>query len=198
MDGQHLPLEKIDVISARLYGEHGYPHDAWTRLRRESPVEAIAATEWREVMATILDGAFYCAQACVPHLRASGAGSIVNIGGMTGHTGAKNRAHVVAAKAGLAGLTKALAQELAGDRITVNCVSPGLIDTVRGASSVLNPEHHRSSRNVLGRRGSPQEIAAAVVYLCGPGARYVTGQTLHVNGGGWMGLTVAVVFRITI
>ena len=156
-------------------------------LRRESPVEAIAASEWREVMATILDGAFYCAQACIPHLRASGAGSIVNIGGMTGHTGAKNRAHVVVAKAGLAGLTKALAQDLAGDRITVNCVSPGLIETVRGASSVLNPDHHRSSRNVLDRRGSPEEVAAAVVYLCGPGARYVTGQTLHVNGGGWMG-----------
>ena len=155
-------------------------------LRRESPVEAMAVAEWREVMATILDGAFYCAQACLPHLRASGAGRIVNIGGLTAHTGAKNRAHVVAAKAGLAGLTRALAQELASDRITVNCVSPGLIDTTRGASSTLAPDHHRSSRNVLGRRGTPQEVAAAVCHLCEPGAHYVTGQTLHVNGGAWM------------
>jgi 3-oxoacyl-[acyl-carrier protein] reductase len=156
-------------------------------LRRESPIEAMAAAEWREVMATILDGAFYCAQACVPWLRASGAGAIVNIGGMTAHTGAKNRAHVVAAKAGLTGLTRALAHELAVDNITVNCVSPGLIDTTRGASSTLSPDHHQTSRNLLGRRGMPQEVAAAVRYLCEPGARYVTGQTLHVNGGAWMG-----------
>jgi 3-oxoacyl-[acyl-carrier protein] reductase len=156
-------------------------------LRRESAVEVMTAAEWREVMATILDGAFYCTQACVPHLRASGAGAIVNIGGMTGHSGARHRAHVVAAKAGLAGLTKALALELASDNITVNCVAPGLIETTRGASSALNPDHHRTSSNVLGRRGTPQEVAAAVAYLCGPGARYVTGQTLHVNGGAWMG-----------
>jgi 3-oxoacyl-[acyl-carrier protein] reductase len=156
-------------------------------LRRESPLEAITLAEWREVTATILDGAFHCAQACVPYLRKSGAGTIVNIGGLTGHTGAKNRVHVVAAKAGLAGLTRALAQELAADNITVNCVSPGLIETARGGSSTENPDHHRTSRNVLGRRGTPEEVAAAVLYLCGPGARYVTGQTLHVNGGAWMG-----------
>jgi 3-oxoacyl-[acyl-carrier protein] reductase len=156
-------------------------------VRRESPIEAMAAAEWREVMATILDGAYHCAQACVPHLRESGAGTIVNIGGMTGHMGARNRVHVVAAKAGLAGLTRALAHELAGDNITVNCVSPGLIETVRGGTSTENPDHHRSSRNAVGRRGTPEEVAAAVCYLCGPGARYVTGQTLHVNGGAWMG-----------
>jgi 3-oxoacyl-[acyl-carrier protein] reductase len=156
-------------------------------LRRESPLEAMAFAEWREVMATILDGAFHCAQACVPHLRESGAGTIVNIGGLTGHTGARNRAHVVAAKAGLAGLTRALAQELAGDNITVNCVSPGLIETARGGTSTEHPDHHRTSRNVVGRRGTPEEVAAAVLYLCGSGARYVTGQTLHVNGGAWMG-----------
>jgi 3-oxoacyl-[acyl-carrier protein] reductase len=156
-------------------------------LRRESPLEAMAFAEWREVMATILDGAFLCAQACVPHLRESGAGTIVNIGGLTGHTGARNRVHVVAAKAGLAGLTRALAQELAGDHITVNCVAPGLIETARGGTSTEHPDHYRTSRNVVGRRGTPAEVAAAVLYLCGPGARYVTGQTLQVNGGAWMG-----------
>ena len=156
-------------------------------LRRGAPIEAITAAEWREVMATTLDGAFYCAQACVPYLREGGAGTIVNIGGLTGYAGAKNRVHVVAAKAGLAGLTRALAQELAVDNITVNCVSPGLIETVRGGSSAVNPDHHRTTQNVVGRRGAPEEVAAAVLYLCGPGARYVTGQTLHVNGGAWMG-----------
>ena len=156
-------------------------------IRRESALEAISAGDWRRVMAGTLDGAVHCAQACAPHLRASGAGAIVNIGGLTAHSGAKMRAHVVAAKAGLTGLTRALAHELAAGNVTVNCVAPGLIDTVRSAaSSALQPDHHRSAANVLGRRGTPAEVAAAVKYLCGPGARYVTGQTLHVNGGAWM------------
>ena len=84
-------------------------------------------------------------------------------------------------------MTKALAQELAADNITVNCVSPGLIDTVRGGSSVAHPVHHRTTSNVVGRRGTPEEVAAAVCFLCSAGARYITGQTLHVNGGAWMG-----------
>ena len=157
-------------------------------VRRESALADTSGEEWRGVLASVLDGAFFCAQACVPHLRSGGAGSIVNIGGLTGHSGAKHRVHVVTAKAGLAGMTKALAQELAADNITVNCVSPGLIDTVRGSSSsAARPAHHQTTANVLGRRGTPDEVAAAVCFLCGDGARYITGQTLHVNGGAWMG-----------
>ena len=90
----------------------------------------------------------------------------------------------MAAKAGLAGLTRALAHDLASDGITVNCVSPGTIDTVR-ASAV--PGFHTGLRNPLGRLGRAEEVAAAIRYLAGPGARYVTGQTLHVNGGLYMG-----------
>ena len=84
-------------------------------------------------------------------------------------------------------MTKALAHELATENITVNCVAPGLIDTVRGSSSAISPQHHAATTNVAGRRGTPDEVAAAVRYLCSDGARYVTGQTLHVNGGAWMG-----------
>ena len=156
-------------------------------LRRETPIERLTSAEWREVLATTLDAAFHCAHACIPHLRASGAGAIVNIGGLTAYSGAQHRAHVVAAKAGLAGFTRALAHELAADNITVNCVAPGLIDTVRGGSAALDPTHHRTTVNALGRRGSVDEVASAVCFLCGPGARYITGQTLHVNGGAWMG-----------
>jgi 3-oxoacyl-[acyl-carrier protein] reductase len=156
-------------------------------LRKESPIDQMAHEEWREVMATILDGAFNCVKACVQHLRQGGNGVIVNIGGLTAHTGARHRAHVVAAKAGLVGLTRALAHDFAADRITVNCVSPGLIATARGGTSPVQPDHHRTSRTLTGERGAPDDVARTVRFLCGPGARYITGQTLHVNGGAFLG-----------
>ena len=110
----------------------------------------------------------------------------MNIGGETGHRGAAGRAHVVTAKAGLAGLTKALALELAPQRITVNCVVPGRIDTAREMAEVDAAPAHRPAAPPLGRLGAPEEVAAMVRMLCGPDARYVTGQAIHVNGGGWM------------
>jgi 3-oxoacyl-[acyl-carrier protein] reductase len=99
---------------------------------------------------------------------------------MSAHTGAAGRPHVVAAKAGLVGLTRALAHDLAPRGITVNCVAPGLIETVRSV-----PSAHRM-QSLLQRRGTPDEVAAAVRFIAGPGARYITGQTLHVNGGGFL------------
>ncbi len=92
-----------------------------------------------------------------------------------------------AAKAGLAGLTRALAHDLGPDGITVNCVVPGLIDTVRGASATGGtPAMHSLHRTLVGRHGQPEDIAALVCYLCGPQARYLTGQTLHANGGAYL------------
>jgi len=154
-------------------------------VRPEKALEAMTLADWHGVLGVILDGAFLTVRAALGHLRASGAGAIVNIGGVSGHTGARGRAHVVTAKAGLVGLTRALAHELAGDGITANCVVPGLIATERDAN--LLPQHHRVSRTLLGRHGSAEDIAAAVCFLCGPQARYITGQTLHVNGGVYLG-----------
>jgi 3-oxoacyl-[acyl-carrier protein] reductase len=151
--------------------------------RPEQPFESMSFAEWRSVVGAILDAAFLTAKAALPFLRASGAGSIVNIGGMSAHTGAKHRAHVVAAKAGLVGLTRALAHDLAESKITVNCVVPGLIDTVRAQA----PQHHQSSRALAARFGEPREVAAMVRFLAGPDARYITGQALHVNGGAYLG-----------
>jgi 3-oxoacyl-[acyl-carrier protein] reductase len=124
-------------------------------------------------------GAWTRPRACLPHLRDE-TGAIVNIGGMSAHTGAAGRPHVAAAKAGLVGLTRALAHDLAPRGITVNCVVPGLIETVRSSPSA------HGSASLMQRRGTPQEVAAAVRFIAGPGARYITGQTLHVNGGGYL------------
>jgi len=155
-------------------------------VRPEKALEQMTLADWHAVLAVNLDGAFLTVKSALVHLRASGAGAIVNLGGVSGHAGAKRRAHVVTAKAGLVGFTRALAHELAGDGITANCVVPGLIDTEREPSVPL-PQHHQVSRTLLGRLGSAEEIAAAVRFLSGPGARYITGQTLHVNGGVYLG-----------
>jgi 3-oxoacyl-[acyl-carrier protein] reductase len=155
-------------------------------IRRETPFVEMSFTEWREVVSIILDGAFLVSRAALPHLGKSDAGSIINIGGMSAHTGAAHRAHVVAAKAGLVGLTRALAHDLAPQKITVNCVVPGMIDTVRGGSAAAKPNHHAQHQPLIGRRGTPQEIADLVVFLAGSKARYLTGQTIHANGGVFM------------
>ena len=155
-------------------------------IRPEAPIETLSYEAWREVMGICLDSVFLVSQAALPYLEASERAAIVNIGGMTGHTGAARRVHVVAAKAGLVGLSKGLAHEVSPRGITVNCVVPGLIDTVRVGSEGKTPHHHNTSINLVGRKGRPDEIAEAVAFLCGGNSRYITGQTLHVNGGAYL------------
>ena len=155
-------------------------------VRYETPFSEIKYDEWRQVLAIVLDGAFLCAQAALPHLVKAGGGTIINIGGQTAHKGASERAHVVTAKSGLAGMTRALALDLAPHKITVNCVVPGTIDSQRGLPGVPDRPSHRRAPPPIGRRGEPEEIAAMVRMLCGPDARYITGQTIHVHGGGYL------------
>src|SRR5882757_4584320 len=155
-------------------------------LRREKSFTEMSHAEWREILDVTLDGAFHCAKACLPALRESGAGAIVNIGGLSAHTGAKNRAHVVTAKAGIVGFTRALAHDLASDGITVNCVVPGLIGTPRPKGQP-EPAHHLTHQTITGERGRPEDVAAVVRFLCSPAARYMTGQAIHTNGGAYFG-----------
>lgn len=155
-------------------------------VRAETPFADIRLEEWRRIISIVLDGAFICTQACLPHLIRSGAGAVVNLGGLTGHKGAVERTHVVAAKAGLAGFTKAVALDLAPHNITVNCVVPGTVETVRGLPGAPPRAASRHAVPPLGRRGEPEEIAAMVRMLCGPDARYITGQSIHLNGGAYM------------
>ena len=152
-------------------------------VRGEMPFAQMTLQEWRRVTSACLDGPFLCCREALGALIASGHGAIINIGGLTGYTGARNRAHVVSSKAGLGGLTKALALELADHNITVNTVSPGLVETVRGKHSAVTPDHHKRHETLLGRRGRPEEVAAMVRHLAGPHGRFITGQTIHVNGG---------------
>jgi 3-oxoacyl-[acyl-carrier protein] reductase len=151
-------------------------------VRRLAPLEELSLAEWRDVMAVILDGAFLCARACLPHML-GGHGRIINIGGLSVHRGAGNRAHIVAAKAGLLGLTRALAVELAARGITVNCVVPGPIATVRDANAGSLPPHPGGFETLTGRMGKPEEIAAMVCLLASDASAFTTGQTIHVNGG---------------
>jgi 3-oxoacyl-[acyl-carrier protein] reductase len=155
-------------------------------LRREKKFAEMDYHEWREILDVTLDGTFHCVKACLPGLRKSGAGTIVNIGGLSAHTGARDRAHVVTAKAGIIGFTRALAHDLVDDGITVNCVVPGLIGTPRPKNSP-EPAHHLTHQTITGERGRPDDVAAMVRFLCGPAARYINGQAIHANGGAYLG-----------
>ena len=148
--------------------------------RSHSPITETSLEEWRAVMASILDASFLCIRACVPHIAKGGRGAIVNIGGVSAYAGVANRSHVAAAKAGLSGMTGSLAIELAPRDITVNCVSPGYIATTRDGDV---PAHFRERPTPAGRPGTPEEIAGMVRFLCGPEGRFITGETIHVNGG---------------
>ena len=170
---------------------------AWGRIdvlvnnaanRREAPLADISADDWHATLRVVLDGAFFCTQGALALLKASPRAAVVNIGGLTAHTGAANRVHVVTAKAGLVGMTRALAHDFADSGITVNCVAPGMLDTQRdSASASAQPAHHAKHRPLLGRRGSAQEVADSVRFLASDGARFITGQVLHVNGGTYLG-----------
>ena len=151
--------------------------------RRQTPLTEIGLAEWRHITGIIIDGAFLCARACLPSMVAAGGGTIVNIGGVSAHAGAQNRAHVITAKAALVGLTKAIAVEFADRGITANCVVPGKIGGERSRTSGESPAIGGGAHPIVGRDGAPEDIAAVVHHLCLPASRYITGQTIHVSGG---------------
>ena len=154
-------------------------------LRREKPVDEMSFADWREIMDATLDSAFHGVHACLPAMKKNG-GTIINIGGMSAHIGSKGRAHVMTAKAGVVGFTRGLAHDLGVYHITANCVVPGAIHTTRPRTS-LNPAHHLTHGTITGEPGKPDDVAAMVCFLAGPGGRNVTGQTIHVNGGAFLG-----------
>jgi 3-oxoacyl-[acyl-carrier protein] reductase len=153
-------------------------------VRKQTHITEMSFEEWRRIMAISLDGSFHCVKACLPSMTKRGGGAIVTLGGMMALAGAKNRVHGSVVKHGLVGMTRALALDLADYGIRVNCVAPGQMNTPPAGEPVVVPSPSKTVP--LGRKGEPEEIAAMVRFLCGPGASFVNGQTIHVNGAQMM------------
>jgi 3-oxoacyl-[acyl-carrier protein] reductase len=155
-------------------------------IRHRTPFQKIPLGEWREVLSSTLDGAFLCAQACAAQLVLN-HGSIVNIGGASAYFGSGGHAHVMTAKLGLVGLTRALALDLAPN-VVVNCLSPGRIDAEGDTHPVMTGQRaYTLDRIPAGRAGTLEEVAEGVAMLCSPRCRFINGQTLHINGGMFFG-----------
>ncbi len=150
---------------------------------RDTVVWRMTDAQWREVIDVNLTGAFNCARAAANTLRAGGWGSIVNITSINGLRGKFGQCNYAASKAGLIGLTKSLAREMARANVTVNAVAPGLIDTP--ATALLPAEVRAQSVEeiLLGRIGQPQDVADCVAFLCSNEARFITGEVIRVDGG---------------
>jgi 3-oxoacyl-[acyl-carrier protein] reductase len=142
--------------------------------------------DWDAVITTNLTAVYRLSRACVRHMMKERRGRIVNLTSVVGVTGNPGQANYAAAKAGLIGFTKSLARELASRGINVNAVAPGFIDT--DMTRALNEEQRAALLKQIpaGRLGTAEEVAAAVLFLLSPQSAYITGETLHVNGGMYM------------
>ena len=152
------------------------------------PFPEISPESWERVVGVNLTGTFHCLQAAVPDMLEAGWGRMVTISSSSAQSGSAHMAHYVAAKAGVIGITRALALELARRGITVNCIPPGMIDTpmLRGAEAggdVGNLDKLASRMIPVGRLGAPEEVAAMCAFLCSDEAAFITGQVIGVNGG---------------
>ena len=180
--------EAIKEAFSRVSGEFG-PISVLVNnaaVTRDGLALRMKPADWDSVIQTNLSGTFHCIQQVLSPMMKERWGRIVNISSVVGESGNAGQANYVASKAGVIGLTKALAQEMASRNVTVNAVAPGFIET--DMTAVLKDELRAA---VLGniplkRFGTPEDVAAAVAFLCSDGAGYITGHVLDVNGGMYM------------
>ena len=155
-------------------------------ITRDTLLLRMKLEDWDKVIATNLTAVFRLSKGCVRRMMKERRGRIINLTSVVGLTGNPGQSNYAAAKAGLLGFTKSLAQELASRGITVNAVAPGFIDTDMTRGLTEEQRTALLTRVPLGRLGAPEDVAAAVVFLASPQAGYITGETLHVNGGMYM------------
>jgi 3-oxoacyl-[acyl-carrier protein] reductase len=155
-------------------------------ITRDTLLLRMKPDDWDAVIATNLTSVFRLSKGCLKRMMKERRGRIVSLTSIVGITGNAGQTNYAAAKAGILGFTKSLAKEIASRGITVNAVAPGFIDT--DMTRVLTDEQRGAltGQVPMARLGSPDDIAAAVLFLCSPGAGYITGETLHVNGGMYM------------
>lgn len=155
-------------------------------ISKDNLLVRVKNDEWRQMMAINLDGVFYCARACTKHMIKNRFGRIINISSVVAESGHAGQTAYVTAKAGILGLTKSLARELASRNITVNAVTPGYIET--DMTAVMTPQQkEKLLENIpLGMIGKPEDVAGVVRFLASDEARYITGHALAVNGGMYM------------
>lgn len=151
--------------------------------RGEAAIDELSRAEWDQTIGTVLTGVFHCCRAAVPAMKHQRQGRIINILGAIAHVGQDRRAHLAAAKAGVLGMTRALAVELGPFGITVNAVSPGPLDTPPPPGLDPTVRLQRAAHKPIARLGNVHEVAAMVAYLTSESTAFITGQAIGVNGG---------------
>jgi 3-oxoacyl-[acyl-carrier protein] reductase len=174
----------VDAIAKEYGGLQVLVNNAG--ITRDNLAMRMKDDEWDAVMEANLKGVFRMSRAVMRTMMKQRFGRIINITSVVGASGNPGQANYAAAKAGVAGMTRALARELGSRNITVNCIAPGFVETDMTASLSEEQQKTLLGQIPLGHLGKPSDIAHAVAYLASPGASYVTGQELHVNGGMYM------------